>query len=280
MQTRKQSLLVCAPLTCVCLLGVVAPAAAQSAAPPSTVPVARENPAVVESGASNEASSGHFSNNAFRDLFGKTLDDFRHLPSKDTLTWLSIGAVAATVGHSVDRPVSRSLSTSPMLDGVFESGATVGGARLQLAGALTTYTIGRITNSPTVALVGGDLLRAQIIAQALTAGVKMSARRTRPDGTQYSFPSGHTSVTFASATVLQRDLGWKAGVPAYAVATYVAASRIQEKRHFLSDVAFGAAIGIIAGRTVTIGHGERQFALTPLAAPGGGGVSFTWLGQR
>ena len=118
-----------------------------------------------------------------------------------------------------------------------------------------------------------------MIAQALTAGIKMSVGRTRPDGTQYSFASGHTPVTFASATVLQRDLGWKAGVPAYAVATYAAASRIQEKRHFLSDVAFGAAIGII-GRTVTIGHGERQFAVTPTAAAGGGGVSFTWLGQR
>jgi membrane-associated phospholipid phosphatase len=276
-QIRKPSSLVCTSLTCVCLLGVTAPAGAQTVAS-SNVP--REDPAVVASAPSNDAPSGHFSNNAFNDLFGKTLDDFRRLPSKDTLTWLSIGAAVATVGHSVDRPVSRRLSTSPLLDGVFESGATVGGARLQLAGALTTYTIGRITNSPKVALVGGDLLRAQIIAQALTAGVKMSARRTRPDGTQYSFPSGHTSVTFASATVLQRDLGWKAGVPAYAVATYVAASRIQEKRHFLSDVAFGAAIGIIAGRTVTIGHGERQFAVTPMAVASGGGVSFTWLGQR
>jgi membrane-associated phospholipid phosphatase len=87
-------------------------------------------------------------------------------------------------------------------------------------------------------------------------------------------------VTFASATVLQRDLGWKVGIPAYGIATYVAASRIQENRHFLSDVAFGAAIGIIAGRTVTLGRGDGRFAVAPMAAPGGGGVSFTWVGQR
>jgi membrane-associated phospholipid phosphatase len=86
-------------------------------------------------------------------------------------------------------------------------------------------------------------------------------------------------VTFASATVLQRNFGWKAGVPAYAFATYVAASRVQEKRHFLSDVAFGAAIGIAAGRTVTIGRGGREFALGPVAVPGGGGLQFTWVGQ-
>ena len=33
------------------------------------------------------------------------------------------------------------------------------------------------------------------------------------------------------------------------------------KRHYLSDVAFGAAIGIMAGRTVTIGRGEARFAV-------------------
>ena len=77
-----------------------------------------------------------------------------------------------------------------------------------------------------------------------------------------------------------RDLGWKVGLPAFGVATYVAASRIQEKRHFLSDVAFGAAIGIVAGRTVTIGRGETRFAVAPMATPGGGGVSFTWLERR
>ena len=96
----------------------------------------------------------------------------------------------------------------------------------------------------------------------------------------YSFPSGHTSVSFATATVVQRHFGWKAGAAAYGLASYVAASRIQEKRHFLSDVAFGATIGILAGRAVTVGTGDHRFAISPMAAPGGGGVSFTWLGAN
>ena len=75
---------------------------------------------------------------------------------------------------------------------------------------------------------------------------KQATRRSRPEGTGYSFPSGHTTVTFASATVLQRHFGWKVGLPAYAVASYVAASRVEMKRHYLSDVAFGAALGIVA----------------------------------
>jgi membrane-associated phospholipid phosphatase len=104
----------------------------------------------------------------------------------------------------------------------------------------------------------------------------MSVRRERPDGTEFSFPSAHTSVTFASATVLQRHFGWKAGVPAYAMASYVAASRIHDKRHFLSDVAFGAAVGVVSGWTVTVGHGQTRVTMAPVAAPGGGGLSLTW----
>ena len=84
---------------------------------------------------------------------------------------------------------------------------------------------------------------------------------------EFSFPSGHSSVTFATATVLQRNFGWKAGVPAYALASYVAASRVQMKRHFFSDVAFGAAIGIVAGRTVTVGRGRARFGSHPRCRP-------------
>jgi membrane-associated phospholipid phosphatase len=172
------------------------------------------------------------------------------------------------------------MSRSTGLDGLLHSGEMIGGARTQLAAAVATYTIGRISGSGKVSAIGAELVRAQIVTQTLTAAIKLSVGRTRPDGTQYSFPSGHASVTFATATVLQRNLGWKAGIPAYGLATYVAASRVQDKRHFLSDVTFGAALGIVAGRAVTIGRGDARFAVSPAAAPGGAGVSFTWLGRN
>ena len=212
-------------------------------------------------------------------LFKTTLKDFRNLPSQDTLTWLGIGAAMAATGHMKDRDVTKSFSTARM-GGTFEAGATVGGARAQLAGALATYAVGRVTGHTRVASVGSDLIRAQVLAQAMTAGIKLAARRDRPDGGEYSFPSGHTSVTFATATVLQRNFGWKAGIPAYGLASYVAASRVHVKRHFLSDVAFGAAIGVVAGRTVTVGRGRAKFAVTPAASPNHAGVSFTLIGAN
>jgi membrane-associated phospholipid phosphatase len=211
----------------------------------------------------------------FRGLFANAVEDFGRLASKDSALILTIGGVAAAAGHLRDRPVTDTMSGPSGWHDTLSPGETIGGARMQAAGAIVAYSLGRATGNETLARVGGDLIRAQIVTQALTLTVKTAVGRTRPDGTQYSFPSGHSAVTFASATVLQRNFGWKAGVPAYAVASYVAASRIQAKRHFLSDVTFGAALGIVAGRTVTVGRGDRKFAVSPMATPGGAGVSFT-----
>jgi len=224
-------------------------------------------------------ASTTFAPTSMPDVIADAVKDFRHIPSWTNLAIFAAGGLGAAIGHSSDASVSRAMSGSSSLGSFFRVGETVGGARSQLAAALGTYAIGQFSGNRRVAMIGADLIQSQILAQTMTAAIKMSVRRTRPDGTQYSFPSGHSSVTFATATVLQRDLGWKVGVPAYGLATYVAASRVQDKRHFLSDVAFGAAIGIVAGRSVTVGQGNAKFAVAPTAAPGGGGIAFTWLGS-
>ena len=211
---------------------------------------------------------------AFSGLFQDTVTDFRGLASTRPLTILGIGAIAAAAAHVADPSMTSMLATERA--SFLGPGETIGSARMQLAGALATFAAGQITGNAKIAAVGADLVSANIVAQTLTGAVKMSVRRGRPDGTQFSFPSGHTSVSFASATVLQRHFGWKAGVPAYAMASYVAASRIHDKRHFLSDVAFGAAVGIVSGWTVTMGRGDAQVTMTPVAAPGGAGLSLSW----
>src|SRR5262245_62653972 len=109
-----------------------------------------------------------------------------------------------------------------------------------------------MTGSPKASHLGMDLLRAQILTEAMVQPIKFAAGRERPDASNHqSFPSGHAAITFASATVIERHLGWRMSAMAYTIASYVAASRLHDNRHFLSDVVFGAAIGTIAGRTVT-----------------------------
>jgi hypothetical protein len=71
--------------------------------------------------------------------------------------------------------------------------------------------------------------------------------------------------------VLARQCGWRVGVPALALAGYVAASRLSENQHFASDVIFGAGIGIVSGRSMTIPK-TTTLSVTPMLLHGGGGV--------
>jgi hypothetical protein len=57
------------------------------------------------------------------------------------------------------------------------------------------------------------------------------------------------------------------------IASYVAMSRLHENRHFASDVVFGSAVGIIAGRTVTR-HGRDYFSAGLHPVPGGMALLF------
>lgn len=88
---------------------------------------------------------------------------------------------------------------------------------------------------------------------ALTVYVlKSSVQRPRPGSTPgtgngtHSFPSGHASGAFGSATLIQRNTGWVAGVPAYALAAFTAFERVEAGRHFPSDIFAGAAIGSLS----------------------------------
>jgi membrane-associated phospholipid phosphatase len=207
----------------------------------------------------------------------ETLHDFGRLTSRGSLGLLAVGGAAALGTHSIDADVTRDFP-GMNLNGAFKPGAVIGSTPFQLGASIGTYAIGRALGNSCLARVGADLIQAQIMAEGLTMIFKQATRRSRPEGTGYSFPSGHTTVAFASATVLKRHFGWKVGVPAYAVASYVAASRVEMKKHYLSDVAFGAALGIVAGRTVPVGHGQRLL-ISPMASPSGGGVSFTLLGS-
>ncbi len=195
---------------------------------------------------------------SFASVLANVGRDLWRLPSVETAITLGAGGALALAVAPADRRLTDSARTSHLLDRTLEAGDPLGSGWVQAGGALGTYVIGRVVGEVRVQEVGADLMRAQIVNSILTHSLKVSVGRTRPDGTAHSFPSGHASATFASAAGLRRHLGWKVGLPAYGVAAYVAASRLQENRHYASDVIFGAAIGIVAGRTVTVGFARRS----------------------
>jgi membrane-associated phospholipid phosphatase len=229
--------------------------------------------------ANQEPQTATFTRPSLFKPFTDVLGDFRHLPDRTNAAFLVVGLAAAAGAHRADADVTEDFGGTR--NGLFRPGATIGGTPFELGAAFATYAIARSMNKPGVMSLGSDLIRAQVMAEILTMGIKEGTRRSRPEGSGFSFPSGHTSAAFASATVIQQHYGWKFGVPAYAVATYVAASRVEMRRHYLSDVAFGAAVGIMAGRTVTIGH-EHKFMVTPIGSTdgAGAGMGLTWLGKK
>jgi len=67
-----------------------------------------------------------------------------------------------------------------------------------------------------------------------------------------SFPSGHTTVIFAAATVFAKEYKNTPWVPvvAYSAASLVGLSRITENKHWTTDVIVGATLGYLSGRQV------------------------------
>jgi membrane-associated phospholipid phosphatase len=97
-----------------------------------------------------------------------------------------------------------------------------------------------------------QLAESYASAMAVVYVLKPLVDRTRPYGGHGSFPSGHATSAFVGAGFLQRRYGWwPLGIPAYAVACYVAYSRVETERHHTSDVVAGAAIGIAASLVFT-----------------------------
>lgn len=205
--------------------------------------------------------------------------DFAHLPSRASL-WILLGGSALTAAVSpFDKDVNDRLTGSSAVHNFFAPGKVIGQSWFIIGGSLAVYGIGRATDHRHASHLGMDLIRAEIETGAITFAIKFAVNRERPNGGSYSFPSGHASATFAATTVLWRHLGWKAALPSYLVATYVATSRLHENVHYLSDVVAGATIGTIVGHTVTR-HGRSNFAVFPYPVRGGMGVSVVLLPRR
>jgi len=161
-------------------------------------------------------------------------------------------------------------------------GSFIGGPVPVSLGAVL-YALGRGTSSSTMAQTGREVIRAVLVSGGLTAVAKGIVGRKRPfaspgDADQFepglgfsnpafaSFPSGHTSAAFATATVLARELnvhhpqGGRVLNPLlFAGATLVGFARIYERQHWPSDVVAGAALGTVSGfEVVAHARGDRS----------------------
>jgi hypothetical protein len=98
-------------------------------------------------------------------------------------------------------------------------------------------------------------------------GLKYGVGRTRPDNSDnLSFPSGHTTFSFAFASSMAAEYPWYIYVPAFAMGAYTGLSRLADNKHWLSDVVAGATLGTMFGRA---GY-KHHFGISPLVINDGG----------
>lgn len=137
---------------------------------------------------------------------------------------------------------------------------------------------------------------------AITYGLKLITSRERPGtgsgqghfwsgygdafGGNKSFPSGHSMESWAVASIIAHEYKDKAYVPwlAYGFASMVSASRVAAQRHYISDVAVGAAAGYFIGKlvhqryspTATTGKfGWLRPSIQPMIQPSSRGVALS-----
>lgn len=92
------------------------------------------------------------------------------------------------------------------------------------------------------------MIKASLYSGAVTTGLKYAFAEPRPNNSDLlSFPSGHATSAFAFAAVVGAEHEWYWGLAAYSLATFVAASRINDNMHRLHDVIGGATIGLSYG---------------------------------
>lgn len=92
-------------------------------------------------------------------------------------------------------------------------------------------------------------LKSWVAAGLWTHGLKIVVGRKRPGTSEnrQSWPSGHTSTLFASASALGLRYGWRVGLPMTMLAAGTGFSRLADDAHWLSDVVAGAGIGLWMG---------------------------------
>lgn len=114
-------------------------------------------------------------------------------------------------------------------------------------------------------------LKQAAFSAATTIGVtyllKYTVKKERPDfSDNHSFPSAHTSIMFANAAFIQRRYGWKWGIPAFTLATYVGWARTYAKKHDWWDVLAGAAIGAGSSYIFTRPFAEKhELTILPIS---------------
>lgn len=203
---------------------------------------------------------------------------------------LFMGAVAAL--SPLDEPIRDGVqdARSSTSNDVARVIRHVGQPEVYATVALGTVATGLIAGNPKITRAGARITAGIAVGGAVSTMIKLGLGRRRPFSSedQYtfgpfskadaSFPSGHTMTAFALATGVSDEVhSVPVTIGMYTLATGVAWSRMNDNKHWLTDVVAGAAIGITS---VKLMNGRwRVFGLSaPRVLLGPGQAGLAWSG--
>lgn len=201
----------------------------------------------------------------------------RSIQQAAVLRWwhgvIAVGGLSALM--LLDRPSQRFFQDRRSAGADDWARAIRRGGQPEVYGTVTLGLVaaGLLSGDDNLTRSAGRLGATLALAGATSTLAKLTLGRPRPNQSldvdgyspfsgQDAMPSGHTTMAFALATALADDIQrpW-ATVGLYTLATGVGWSRINDNRHWLSDVAGGALVGITSAKLVN-GH-WRIFGLRP-----------------
>jgi membrane-associated phospholipid phosphatase len=156
--------------------------------------------------------------------------------------------------------------------------------------ALGTVATGLISGNPRLTRAGARISSGIALGGVVSTLIKLSVGRRRPFSAadQYtfgpfskadaSFPSGHTMTAFALVTGVSDEVhSLPVSIALYTLATGVGWSRMNDNKHWLTDVVAGAAIGVTSAKIMN-GH-WRVFGISAprvlLEPKGGAGLAWS-----
>jgi len=90
------------------------------------------------------------------------------------------------------------------------------------------------------------LLFSNLISSGITNRLKRLTKKIRPNGSNHTFPSGHTTIAFTNVTVLYNefiDTSHLLAYSGYAFAIGTGTFRMLNNKHWVSDVLVGQELG-------------------------------------
>lgn len=177
---------------------------------------------------------------------------------------LAIAAFGMVTLLALDAPARELLQDrrSRSLDVVAGGARQLGEWRTHVVLPVALGLVGLVAGDADLLRMGAELGASALAVAGVTTGLKHAFGRQRPHcacsplsfdaaGTGRAFPSGHTAAAFAAASIVAArvERPWiRAAL--YGGATLTAWSRMNDDKHWLSDVVAGAVLGHLTARAV------------------------------